>query len=885
MTTTATGRLGNFLGVALLVALSSTSVAADLPLHRRIDAIVVAGTVAPPVDKADDAEFLRRVFLDLAGTIPEAAEARAFLDDPDPGKRAKLVDSLLLRPEYSRHLAASFDVWMMERRADTHVKAPGWREFLTRSFAANKPYHQLVGEILAADGTEERNRDAARFYLDRLGDPDSITRDVGRMFFGMDLQCAQCHDHPNIPDYLQRDYYGLAAFFGRTYLFQPDKKKPAVLAEKAVGGGDFKSVFTDVEATLLPQVPESEVAFPDPEIEPGQEYEVAPDPKNKNLQPVPRYSRRELVAKAVTGSDNPAFNRNIANRLWAHMMGRGLVEPLDFHHASNPPSHPELLELLATEISRMNYDVRAFLREIALTETYQRRSEMSAELASQAKKVEPSLDTLEAEETRLREVSQAAAKAFELEREAWEAARKAATVPEAALAAAEKKRVAAAEALKKADDALAASRAELEKSTSTSEEGKPDPNREKLEAAVAAKQEAVDAAKTNLASASAEADKRKPSVEVEQEKVAAVTARLEEARRKYDADKTTWKLAWRKLEDAKELIEFAEAVDESRPVLETADRLAAELATVRGESEALRELAAALESAADSAQAARAQLPHDDDLVTAAAVLGDRSDAARAKATVAARALAGKQAEFDEAETAANRFREKRAATLESLTNRWADAFAVGAFTQLTPEQLCAAMLQATGEIDKYRAAGDADFTKKLAAQEAAKKKAADAKNANPDKKEEAKKEEAKKPAPPPVVLAEADREKHVRAYVDGKVDAMTKRFISLFGGQPGLPQGDFFATADQALFLSNDGTVRAWLRPSGENLSGRLLEMEDAEALAEELYLGILTRRPDDDEIASVRDYLAARGEKKSEAVQELGWALLSSVEFRFKH
>ncbi|NNE93735.1 MAG: DUF1553 domain-containing protein, partial [Verrucomicrobiales bacterium] len=353
-------------------------------------------------------------------------------------------------------------------------------------------------------------------------------------------------------------------------------------------------------------------------------------------------------------------------------------------------------------------------------------------------------------------------------------------------------------------------------------------------------------------------------------KVAVVTATLEAARKKYDEEKTAWKLAQRKMQDAEKLIEYAEAVRESGPTIAKADQLAAEMAKAEEEAEARAKLATDLKTAADSAQSARSQLPEDDDLVVAASVLGNRSEAARAKSDAAAKALAAKTAEFESADSAAEKLRDKKEAALESLTDRWADAFAVGSFTHLTPEQLCLAMLQATGELDKYAVAGDAELTKKLAAQEAAKAKPAP-------------KPDPKKPAP--VVLKEADREQYVRDSVAVKVDAVTKRFIALFGGQAGLPQTDFFATADQALFLSNDGTVRGWLRPSGENLSGRLLKMEDPEAIAEELYLSILTRQPESVERDAVKNYLRARGEKKSEAIQELGWALLSSVEFRFKH
>lgn len=865
-------RLSFFAFCGLWAGLSPGFAAGPTPLHQRIDAIIAEGIVAPPGERADDAEFLRRITLDLTGMIPSAENARTFLKDVNPDKRTQLIDELLARPEHFQHLATTFDVWIMERRKETHVKSPGWKKFLEESFAANKPYHKLVGEILAADGTDVKNREAARFYLDRLAEPNLVTRDVSRLFFGQDLQCAQCHDHPNISDYLQRDYYGMFAFFGRTYLFQPDKKKPAVLAEKAIGGGEFKSVFTDVEATSFPQMLHSKVVFPDPTFDPGEEYKVKPNPKDKKLQPIPKFSRRDQFAKAATENNNPAFNRNITNRLWAQLMGRGLVEPLDFHHASNPPSHPELLELLATEFAAMNYDLRAFLRELALTETYQRKFEMPMELTRQADEVKGKIEALKAEYERRMEFSQASAQALDQAKEAWNDARKIAAVPEAALAVADKKRIAAATALAKASDALKISKDAKEKVVAKTVEGKADPSLPKLEAAAVAKQKAADAAKTALDTATAAAEKLKPPVDAEQKKVAAITVTLDAARKKYDDEKTGWKLAQRKSKDAEKLIEFADVVRESKPTLDKAEQLATELAAVKRESEARSKLASDLKTAADSAQAASSQLIDDDDLVVAASVLGNRSQSARAKSDAAAKTFAAKQSEFDAADLVAEKLRKKKATTLEALTDRWADAFAVGSFTQLTPEQLCLAMLQATGEVEKYFVAGDADFTKKLAAQDAAK--------AKPPPKLD-----PKKPAPVAIILKEANRKQHVRDYVAVKVDATSKRFISLFGGQAGLPQTDFFATADQALFLANDGTVRNWLRPAGENLSGRLLKMEDAEAIAEELYLSILTRQPEPIELASVKDYLKARGEKKSEAIQELGWALLSSVEFRFKH
>ena len=310
-----------------------------------------------------------------------------------------------------------------------------------------------------------------------------------------------------------------------------------------------------------------------------------------------------------------------------------------------------------------------------------------------------------------------------------------------------------------------------------------------------------------------------------------------------------------------------------------ADKKKQELARVTTVAEARRRLANDLKSAADSAQAAREQLSDDVDLVTAAAVLGERSAEAQAAAAAVEKELAAVQAKANTAEAAAEKLRQETASNLESLTDRWADAFAVGSFTQLTPEQLSHAMLRASGQWDRLVLAGESAFDKKLAEQKAAKAKP-EPKPAEKDAKAKAKPEP--KSDPP---LTEADRKTFVADYLRTQAQAQTKRFVALFGGQAGSPQSDFFATADQALFLENDATVRAWLRPSGDNLGGRLLKLENADDIATELYLSVLTRDPDAVERAAVADYLAARSDNKSAAVQDLSWALLSSVEFRFKH
>jgi hypothetical protein len=347
------------------------------PLHVRIDALIVAGQKGHEKERAalaSDAEFLRRIYLDLAGTLPSPDEVRAFLADPDKAKRAKLIDNLLASPGYARRMVWHFDVTLMERHIDKKVPRAAWEDYLKATFTENKPYDVFAREMLAADGTDPKTRPAAKFYLDRDFEPNLVTKDIARVFLGRNLQCAQCHDHPLIDAYKQSEYYGILAFLNRTYLFPNANDAKAVLAEKADGEVNFVSVFDKAkkQSTTLPRVMTGK-AMEEPKFEKGKEYKVAPA---KDVRPVPQYSRREKLAIAMTGPDNPFFARAGANRLWALMLGRGIVNPVDLDHDANPPSHPELLDLLAKEFAAHKFDVKWLLREIALSETYQRSSEI-----------------------------------------------------------------------------------------------------------------------------------------------------------------------------------------------------------------------------------------------------------------------------------------------------------------------------------------------------------------------------------------------------------------------------------------------------------------------------------------------------------------------------
>jgi hypothetical protein len=341
---------------------------AGLPLHVRIDKIVENAAIGPLSPPTTDADFVRRVYLDLTGVIPTVDEAQAFVADRARDKRQRLIDQLLANSAFNRHLAITLDVMLMERKPDKVIKQPEWEAFLYNWLADEKPLDRLFQELIASDGVEEKERVAARFVLDRDAEPNLLTRDIGRIALGMDLQCCQCHDHPLIDDYFQADYYGLFAFVQRTSLFTDAKTKLVSLTEKADGEASFKSVFTGAaNDRALPQVPKGAVLFIEPRFRSGEEYQVKPD---KTVRGIPKFSRRDALAEMLPTSRE--FARNLANRLWAVMLGRGIVHPLDFHHAANPPSNPALLALLADELSAGHFQLRPFLREIALSKSYQR---------------------------------------------------------------------------------------------------------------------------------------------------------------------------------------------------------------------------------------------------------------------------------------------------------------------------------------------------------------------------------------------------------------------------------------------------------------------------------------------------------------------------------
>ncbi len=332
---------------------SAAGVNGPAALAKSVDAAVAAkckesGIALSP--RSSDAEFLRRAYLDLVGKIPTVEKARAFLDSNDPDKRAKLVDELLADSDYGRHMA---DIWQTllltknstARRLDTGV----FVDWLAHEFNENRPWDSVVREIVTAKGAQDKNP-ATTFWLSQVS-VDNMTDTVCKVFLGVQLQCAQCHNHP-FTGWKQDEYWGLAGFFLNVRAQPPGNKQTTspVVAE-AKNARNRKNALPESAKILPPKYFGGEVA------KLGSSPEIRP-----------------VFADWLCGENNPYLARSMVNRLWAQMFSRGLVHPVDNIHDGNPASHPELLEDLTRRFKAGKFDVKAFLKGVCLSETYQRSS-------------------------------------------------------------------------------------------------------------------------------------------------------------------------------------------------------------------------------------------------------------------------------------------------------------------------------------------------------------------------------------------------------------------------------------------------------------------------------------------------------------------------------
>jgi hypothetical protein len=379
----------------LLIFLLPLSVAGATP-SRAIDRLIVAARAqakATPASLSEDSEFLRRLYLDLIGRIPTREEVLRFCNGRAPDKRAKVIDTLLAGGEFASHWRENLNGHLMGSAAFTGN--PEWRAWLESALQKNRKWDDLARTVLLARADKPEDAGAAPFLVTRLAQGpsglDVVTRDVSRLFFGVDIQCARCHKHPEVNQWKQVSYWGMAAYFNRSYLI-PIKGKMYV-AEKATGEVTYpfkgkvipaKPRFLTGETLAEPARPVAPMPKPGPgkAAQPGKPpapvaedpglYRVAPEAGMVKMRvPIPKFSRREKFVELAVSGKNAFFKRAIVNYVWAQLLGRGLVEPLDQMHDGNPPSHPELLRFLADDFAAHQFDLRHLVRTIANSQTYQ----------------------------------------------------------------------------------------------------------------------------------------------------------------------------------------------------------------------------------------------------------------------------------------------------------------------------------------------------------------------------------------------------------------------------------------------------------------------------------------------------------------------------------
>ena len=352
----------------------------DPPSNNRVDELVhdqlkLLGYL--PSATCTDSEFLRRVSLDVLGLLPTVEETRAFLADTSADKRAKLVDRWLDRPEYAAYWGQrQADLLRVTRQSLTQEGAKRYYEWIVQSVAANQPFDQFVRELLTAEG-DTYEHPSANYYR-ALSDTGTVTESTVQLFMGVRIGCAKCHNHP-FDRWTQDNYYGISAVFDRVQrnlVPIPPKDGDAAKAQpRRKGRGPV------VEGPMM-----IKVAREGATIQPRTHQEMKPWLPLVGDAPVePGGDARKVFADWLTTPDNAFLARVAVNRLWANLMGRGIVEPVDDFHSTNPPSNAALLDFLADDFARHGFDRKRTLRLILNSRTYQRSVARNSSNASDVK--------------------------------------------------------------------------------------------------------------------------------------------------------------------------------------------------------------------------------------------------------------------------------------------------------------------------------------------------------------------------------------------------------------------------------------------------------------------------------------------------------------------
>ena len=314
-----------------------------------------------PVAPASDTELLRRVYLDVAGRTPSVTEARRYLKDTDPNRYQKLVQRLIVSSDHASHWATTWRTFLIPEGVD--LESFGGRSafdrWLSERFEAGEPYDAIVRELLLAEGRLSQSGPLL-FYSAAKLDPHRLAGQTSRVFLGIRLECAQCHDHP-FEAWTQEDFWSYAAFFAR--ISRPQAELATVSTVMQVRDIDRGEVMLPDTNTVVPP------GFP------GQSGDSEDDSQNvvegDLNEDGESIARRSRLAKWLTSPANPYFARATVNRVWSLMFGRGIVDPVDDFGSTHPPLSPELLDALASQLIDSGFDLRSVTQTIALSRAYQ----------------------------------------------------------------------------------------------------------------------------------------------------------------------------------------------------------------------------------------------------------------------------------------------------------------------------------------------------------------------------------------------------------------------------------------------------------------------------------------------------------------------------------
>jgi hypothetical protein len=315
-----------------------------------------------PAPRTDDATFLRRAWLDLAGEIPPVDAVRAFLNDREPAKRPRLIDTLLSGDEFGDHWGRVLTNWAIERRDRLEDRYDGrvLQDYLRASLEANRPYSAIVRELLTGDGGKDRSG-PANFLLRYEANPTNLAGAVGRQFLGLSLQCAQCHHHP-FAKWTEEDFWGLAACFGRLHVLEGTANGQTLTAVYETRRGELERPDMEAELDENGERPTKKIV---PRL-PGEKGAVAGN-------------RREALAQWLTSADNPYFARNTVNRVWNQLFGQHLAKSLDDLDGLSQSDHrTRIMQLLAKDFTASGCDLKRLLRVIASSQAYQLASGIGA---------------------------------------------------------------------------------------------------------------------------------------------------------------------------------------------------------------------------------------------------------------------------------------------------------------------------------------------------------------------------------------------------------------------------------------------------------------------------------------------------------------------------